>query len=62
MKKLISTVALVALLFSVNSNAQDQKPKDKEVAKKECSASEKKSCEKGKKMSCCAAKKTETKS
>ncbi|HNP32926.1 MAG TPA: hypothetical protein PKN96_06510 [Flavobacterium sp.] len=47
MKKIVSMMALVAILFSINGNAQEQKPKEK--AKKECSAAEMKSCKKGKK-------------
>lgn len=47
MKKLVSMMALTAILFSMNGNAQNQKPKEK--AKKECSAAEMKKCKKDKK-------------
>lgn len=63
MKKLVSTLALVAFLFSVNVNAQDD-TKDKKKAKTEkaCSTAEKKSCAMEKKGGCCSAKKAEQKS
>lgn len=63
MKKLVSTLALVAFLFTMNGNAQEKQDPKKEKTKTEktCSASEKKSCSSGKKMSCCAAKKAEEK-
>lgn len=54
MKKSLSMLALAAFLFSMNGVAQE-KPKEKEVAKKECSMKDKKSCAKGK-ASCCAKK------
>lgn len=54
MKKLVSMMALAAILFSMNAYAQQQKPKDK--AKKECTATEKKACKKDKK-SCSVAEK-----
>ena len=59
MKKLISTLAFVAL-FSVSMNAQETKQKTKEVAKSE-KTSVKKECSKGEKKgsSCCMAKKEE---
>lgn len=60
MKKVISTMAIVAFLFSMNVNAQEKKPA-KAKTEKMCSASEKKSCSAGKKGSCCAAKKMEEK-
>jgi hypothetical protein len=62
MKKVISMMAVVAFLFSMNVNAQEKQEKKAAKAKteKSCSASEKKSCSKDKKA-CCAAKKTEEK-
>jgi hypothetical protein len=60
MKKVISMMAVVAFLFSVNVNANNGDPKDKKKAaktEKTCSASEKKACASGEKHSCCAAKK-----
>ncbi|CAM4079783.1 hypothetical protein B0A58_14340 [Flavobacterium branchiophilum NBRC 15030 = ATCC 35035] len=69
MKKLISILAVAAFLFSVNINAQETTPKQKEKKecckgkkscdkdKKTCSAEEKKSCEKdGKKAGKCCKK------
>ena len=53
MKKVVSMMALVAFLFSMNVNAQE---KPKEAAKKECSMKDKKSCSKDKKGGCCAKK------
>ncbi|MEO8235280.1 MAG: hypothetical protein ABI549_07690 [Flavobacterium sp.] len=47
MKKLVSIMALAAILISMNGNAQTKKPKEK--AKKECSAAEMKKCAKDKK-------------
>lgn len=47
MKKLVSIMALAAILVSMNGNAQNQKPKEK--AKKECSTAEMKKCKKDKK-------------
>ena len=62
MTKVISTMAVVAFLFSMNVNAQEKQEEKVAKAKteKKCSASEKKSCSKDKKA-CCAAKKTEEK-
>ena len=68
MKKLISTLAIVAFLFTTNINAQEVKPKDKKECtkdkkecdhkdKKTCTKEEMKSCDKSKKAGCCAAKK-----
>ena len=56
MKKSVSMMAIVALLFSMNVKAQEKIEKPKEKAKKECSAKEMKSCSKDKKGSCCAKK------
>jgi len=69
MKKIVSMMALVAILFSMNGNAQEQKPKEKTKKEcsatemksckkdtKSCSASEMKSCSKDKKAGCCAKK------
>jgi len=64
MKKVISMMAIVAFLFSMNANANNETPKNKKKAaktEKSCSASEKKSCASGEKKSCCAAKKAEDK-
>jgi len=58
MKKLVSMMALVAFLVSMNVNAQE---KPKEADKKESATKEKKSCSTEKKASCCASKKTEKK-
>ena len=57
MKKVISMIALVAILFSVNAHAQ-QKPQPTKKAKTEkpCSKEEMKSCSKEKKAGCCAKK------
>lgn len=51
MKKIVSIIALVAVLFSTNGNAQTQKPTPKKKAKTEktCSAEEMKKCIKDKK-------------
>ncbi|MDN3677647.1 hypothetical protein QWY90_09995 [Flavobacterium paronense] len=56
MKKIVSMMALAAILFSVNSNAQAGKPRAKQKAKTEktCSAAEMKKCAMDKKM-CTAA-------
>ena len=71
MKKVISMMAIVAFLFSVNLNATETpKGKKKEKAKtekaskaeekKSCAAEEKKSCASSEKKSgCCASKKAE---
>jgi hypothetical protein len=58
MKKLVSMMALVAFLVSMNVTAQE-KPKEKD--KKECAPGEKKSCDKEKKAGCCASKKADKK-
>lgn len=71
MKKIVSSLAIVAFLFSVNVNAQEQPRQKKRVKattekaavtttvlpeeKKECATS-------GAKKACCAAKKEESKS
>ncbi|RTY95141.1 hypothetical protein [Flavobacterium sp. GT3R68] len=62
MKKLVSTLALVAFLFSMNVNAQED-PKQKKTTKTEkaCTTAEKKACATEKKGGCCAAKKAEPK-
>lgn len=65
MKKVISMMAVVAFLFSVNANASET-PKDKKKAaktEKSCSTAEKKECAKTEKKAggCCAAKKVEEK-
>jgi len=65
MKKIVSTLAIVAFLFSMNVNAQEKKTAKKAKAKTEktCTAAEKKECASGeKKGGCCAAKKAESKS
>lgn len=51
MRKIISMIALVAILFSTNGYAQTQKPAPKKKAKTEktCSAAEMKKCAKDKK-------------
>lgn len=58
MKKLVAAVAVVALLFSANTFAQEVK-KEKKAKKtkteKTCSTEEKKACSTEKKA-CCAAK------
>lgn len=60
MKKLVSTLALVAFLFSMTVNAQEE-PKQAKKAKakteKACSTEEKKACGTEKKAGCCSAKK-----
>ncbi|HNP32197.1 MAG TPA: hypothetical protein PKN96_02765 [Flavobacterium sp.] len=65
MKKVISTFAVVAFLFSMNVNANNETPKTKKKEKakteKSCSAAEKKMCASGEKHACCAAKKAEEK-
>ena len=63
MKKIVSTLAIVAFLFSMNTIAQERQPAKKATAKteKSCSAAEKKSCSGEKKAGCCAAKKAEEK-
>ncbi len=60
MKKLISTFTLLALVFSMSVNAQEEPKKEKAKTEKSCSKDEKKSCGKEKK-GCCAAKKAEEK-
>lgn len=63
MKKLVSTFALVAFLFSMNVNAQDDtKQKKKATTEKSCSTAEKKACATDKKGGCCSAKKAVQKS
>ncbi|MBU0941455.1 MAG: hypothetical protein KKD36_08490 [Bacteroidetes bacterium] len=71
MKKIVSSLVLVAVLFSININAQEQEPKQKKKVRTEkpCSTQEKKSCGsdtkeqgKGKKDACCSSKKAEKKS
>jgi len=60
MKKIISTLTVVAFLFVMNANAQEKPAKQKATTKTEktCTASEKKSCSATeKKGGCCAAKK-----
>ena len=63
MKKVISTMALVAFLFSMNVNAQEQAKAKKNVVKSEKTSvsTEKKACAMGGKKACCAAKKAEDK-
>lgn len=63
MKKVISTMALFALLFSMNINAQEKQEKKVAKAKTEKAsvATEKKSCSMGEKKACCVAKKMEEK-
>lgn len=63
MKKVILSMAVVAFLFSMNVNANNETPKNKKKeakTEKSCSTAEKKSCSKDKKA-CCAAKKAEEK-
>lgn len=65
MKKIVSTLAIVAFLFSMNVNAQEKKAAKKATAKteKSCSAAEKKECATtAKKGGCCSAKKADSKS
>ncbi|SCY96439.1 hypothetical protein [Flavobacterium caeni] len=70
MKKILSIMALAAILISMNGNAQNQKPKEKakkectaaqmkksKKDKKSCSADEMEKCSKEKKPGCCSAKK-----
>lgn len=60
MKNIISTLTVVAFLFTLSINAQEKPAKEKATAKTEktCTTSEKKSCAAGeKKGGCCAAKK-----
>ncbi|MBY0485625.1 MAG: hypothetical protein K2P85_00300 [Flavobacteriaceae bacterium] len=54
MKKVVSMLAVVAFLFSMNVNAQ-------EPAKKTKKAKTEKSCDKDKKGGCCAGKKADEK-
>ena len=60
MKKVVSIMAVVALLFSMNVNAQETAKSKKKTAKTEkkaaCSTAEKKACAEGGKKSCCAHK------
>ncbi len=62
MKKLVSMVAIVAFLFSMNVNATPDPKAKKKVAKteKSCTVAEKKACS-AEKKACCAAKKAEEK-
>ncbi len=65
MRKIVSTLAIAAFLFTMNVNAQEKKTAKKATAKteKSCSTAEKKECASGaKKGGCCAAKKAEAKS
>ena len=57
MKKVITMMALAAVLIPVNANAQ-QKPKATKTAKteKSCTKEEKKACSKEAKVGCCAKK------
>ncbi len=64
MKNLISTFAVIALLFSINTNAQEQKPvqkKKKSKTEKSCCSEEKKSCSTEEKKSCGSEEKSEKK-
>jgi hypothetical protein len=63
MKKVISMMAVVAFLFSMNVNAQEKPEKKVAKAKTEKTtvASEKKACAMSDKKACCAAKKMEEK-
>lgn len=64
MKKLVSMAAVVALLFSMNANANNETPKNKKKAaktEKSCTTAEKKACASGEKKACCASKKAEEK-
>ena len=64
MNKLVSIIATVALLFSINVNAQQEPKQKKKKAKteKSCSTDEKKSCGTNeKKGGCCSSKKSEEK-
>jgi hypothetical protein len=64
MKKVISMMAVVAFLFSMNANANNETPKNKKKAaktEKACTTAEKKSCASGEKKACCASKKAEEK-
>jgi hypothetical protein len=63
MKKIVSIFAVMALFFSMNTNAQQGPKQKKQKAKteKSCSADEKKSCGTVKKGGCCSSKKTEEK-
>lgn len=66
MKKLIATLAVVTLLFTMSANAQEKVSKKKQKAKTEksaASASDKKECSAGeKKGGACCAHKAEAKS
>lgn len=61
MKKLVSTLAVVAFMFTMSANATNGEPKQKkkkEKTEKTCSTEEKKSCGTGEvKAGCCAGKK-----
>ncbi|MDD2820003.1 hypothetical protein DR871_012755 [Flavobacterium petrolei] len=71
MKKIVSSLVIATVLFTMNINAQEQEPKQKKKVRteKSCSTEEKKSCGsdtkeqgKGKKDGCCSSKKAEKKS
>ncbi|MFT5754965.1 MAG: hypothetical protein ACI924_002215 [Flavobacterium sp.] len=64
MKKLVTILAVVAFMFSVDANAQTPKQKKKEATKTEkaaCSTEAKASCGTEAKGSCCSSKKAEAK-
>lgn len=58
MKKLISMLAVVAFLFTINVNAQEPVKKNKKVVKTEkvVAKVETAGCDKDKKMGCCSKK------
>ncbi len=60
MKKVIGLVAVAALLFSADMNAQEKvAKKEKAKTEKSCSSKEKKSCSSEAKA-CCSSKKAKT--
>ena len=64
MKNIVSTLAVIALLFSVNTSATAQEPvqkKKKAKTEKSCSSDEKKSCSSTEKKSCGSDEKEEKK-
>ncbi|WP_339887902.1 hypothetical protein [uncultured Flavobacterium sp.] len=64
MKKLVTLLAVVAFMFSVDANAQTPKQKKKEAKKTEkaaCATEDKKACGTEAKASCCSSKKAEAK-
>jgi hypothetical protein len=64
MKKLVTILAVVSFMFSVDANAQTPKQKKKEAAKTEkaaLSTEDKKACGTEAKGSCCSSKKAEAK-